>query len=59
MTDAYHDLEGSHASMEPVLELFEEIHRDAGHAGPWTFCHDRLCRRLEEWTHHRRQDLGS
>lgn len=55
---AYDDLEEAMgAALSPVVDLFDEIHRDAGHSGPWTLCHDRLCRRLEEWTHHRRRDL--
>lgn len=58
MTDAYETLSASQEAMEPVLELFDEIHRDAGHAGPWSFCADRLCRRLESWVHDRQKDLA-
>jgi len=55
---AYDDLEESlGAALSPVVDLFDEIHRDAGHAGPWNLCPDRLCRRLEEWTHRRRQEM--
>lgn len=58
MSIAYDGLQESlDDALAPAVDLFDEIHRDAGHDGPWSFCADRLCRRLEEWTHHRRRDL--
>lgn len=60
MSMAYDDLEQSMGdALEPATELFQELHRDFGHAGPWEFCSDRLCRRTEEWTHHRRREILS
>lgn len=42
---------------DSAVVLFEEIHRDRGHSGPWTLCRDDLCHRFEAWSHDRQKDL--
>lgn len=42
---------------DSAVGLFEEIHRERGHAGPWNLCRDDLCHRFEAWSHDRQRDL--
>lgn len=42
---------------DSAVGLFEEIHRERGHGGPWNLCRDDLCHRFEAWSHDRQRDL--